>query len=88
MRRIEAVEKDLKALAKTSASKDDLSRLRAEIKKIYDGLDVGMCRIISLHRPSLLKYTLQNSSILGRMYGVFVSPKTLSNEFMKIKMPL
>lgn len=41
MRRIEAVEKDLKALAKTSASKEDLSRIRAEMKKIYDGLDVG-----------------------------------------------
>lgn len=57
MRRIEAVEKDLKALAKTSASKDDLSRLRAEIKKIYDGLDVGMCRTILLRRLSVLKCT-------------------------------
>ncbi|KAF8208879.1 hypothetical protein K438DRAFT_1813053 [Mycena galopus ATCC 62051] len=40
VRRIEAVEKDLKALGGTSASKDDLSRLRAEVKKIYDGLHV------------------------------------------------
>ncbi len=41
VRRIEAVEKDLKALANSSASKDDLSRLRAEVKKIYDGLHIG-----------------------------------------------
>ncbi|KAJ7794156.1 hypothetical protein B0H14DRAFT_2923943 [Mycena olivaceomarginata] len=40
VRRIEAVEKDLKALGSTSASKDDLSKLRAEVKKIYDGLHV------------------------------------------------
>ena len=48
VRRIEAVEKDLKAFAKVSASKDDLSRLRAEMKKIYDGLDVGECKVHTL----------------------------------------
>jgi len=41
VRRIEAVERDLKALINSSASKDDLSRLRAEVKKIYDGLHIG-----------------------------------------------
>lgn len=41
VRRIEAVEKDLKALAQSSASKDDLSRVRAELKKVYDGLHIG-----------------------------------------------
>jgi hypothetical protein len=41
VRRIETVEKDLKALTNSSASKDDLSRLRAEVKKIYDGLHIG-----------------------------------------------
>ncbi|KAL4080471.1 hypothetical protein J3A83DRAFT_4184520 [Scleroderma citrinum] len=40
VRRIEAVEKDLKALAQNSASKDDLSRVRAELKKVYDGLHI------------------------------------------------
>jgi len=40
VRRIEAVEKDLKAVTNSSASKDDLSRLRAEVKKIYDGLHI------------------------------------------------
>ncbi|KAI0004620.1 hypothetical protein BJV74DRAFT_875804 [Russula compacta] len=40
VRRIEAVEKDLKALSNSSASKDELSRLRAEVKKIYDGLHI------------------------------------------------
>jgi len=41
VRRIEAVEKDLKALAESSASKDDISRIRAEMKKLYDGLHIG-----------------------------------------------
>jgi hypothetical protein len=41
VRRIEAVEKDLKALSESSALKDDISRLRAEVKKLYDGLHVG-----------------------------------------------
>ncbi|KIP10246.1 hypothetical protein PHLGIDRAFT_101604 [Phlebiopsis gigantea 11061_1 CR5-6] len=40
LRRIEAVEKDLKALRDTSASKDDIFRIRAEMKKLYDGLHV------------------------------------------------
>lgn len=35
------MEKDLKALSGISASKDDLSRLRAEVKKLYDGLNIG-----------------------------------------------
>ena len=41
VRRIEAVERDLKALADSSAGKEDLSRVRAEIKRLYDGLHVG-----------------------------------------------
>ncbi|PPQ68330.1 hypothetical protein CVT24_004811 [Panaeolus cyanescens] len=40
VRRIEAVEKDLKALSEGSASKDDISRIRGEVKKLYDGLHV------------------------------------------------
>ncbi|KIM89276.1 hypothetical protein PILCRDRAFT_813208 [Piloderma croceum F 1598] len=40
VRRIEAVEKDLKALADSSAGKEDLSKVRAEIKRLYDGLHV------------------------------------------------
>lgn len=41
VRRIEAVEKDLKALKDASASRDDISRIRAEVKKLYDGLHLG-----------------------------------------------
>ncbi|KAJ6619450.1 hypothetical protein B0H10DRAFT_1876810 [Mycena sp. CBHHK59/15] len=40
VRRIEAVEKDLKVLSASSSTKDDLSRLRTEVKKICDGLRV------------------------------------------------
>ncbi|KLO07618.1 hypothetical protein SCHPADRAFT_922822 [Schizopora paradoxa] len=47
IRRIEAVEKDLRALSSSSASKDDLSRLRAEMKKIYDGLDIEFLNLRS-----------------------------------------
>ncbi|KAF4617540.1 hypothetical protein D9613_005912 [Agrocybe pediades] len=40
VRRIEAVEKDLKALNDASATKEDISRVRTEVKKLYDGLHV------------------------------------------------
>ncbi|KAH9889810.1 hypothetical protein C8Q73DRAFT_705571 [Cubamyces lactineus] len=40
VRRIEAVEKDLKALSESSATKEDIARVRAEMKKLYDGLHV------------------------------------------------
>jgi len=40
VRRIEAVEKDLKALANASASKEDISNIRTEVKKLYDGLHI------------------------------------------------
>ncbi|KAF8526143.1 hypothetical protein JB92DRAFT_2700902 [Gautieria morchelliformis] len=40
IRRIEAVEKELKALTESAAGKDDVSRVRTEMKKLYDGLHV------------------------------------------------
>ncbi|KAF8650115.1 hypothetical protein AX16_005353 [Volvariella volvacea WC 439] len=42
VRRIEAVEQDLKALSQASASKEDISRVRGEVKKLYDGLHVEL----------------------------------------------
>jgi hypothetical protein len=65
VRRIEAVEKDLKALAETSASKDDISKVRAEVKKLYDGLHIGK----SLASRSLCCH----SSILSRILGFAVT---------------
>jgi len=53
VRRIEAVEKDLKALADASASKEDVSRVRAEVKKLYDGLNLGNSLSGSTGRPRL-----------------------------------
>jgi len=38
VKRIEAVEKDLKALTESTAAKEDVTKLRAELKKTYDGL--------------------------------------------------
>ena len=50
IRRIETVEKDLKALSNIAATKDDLSRVRAEVKKIYDGLEIGKFDVSNLSR--------------------------------------
>ena len=35
------MEKELKALSESSATKEDISRVRGEMKKLYDGLHVG-----------------------------------------------
>ncbi|KAJ9113862.1 hypothetical protein QFC19_000055 [Naganishia cerealis] len=40
LQRIEAVEKELKRLSSTSAVKEDVTKLRAEMKQVYDGLHV------------------------------------------------
>ncbi|KAF8758492.1 hypothetical protein RHS01_02987 [Rhizoctonia solani] len=42
VRRIEEVEKDLKALAENTSSKEDLQKARSEAKKLVDGLHIGM----------------------------------------------
>ncbi|KAG9123108.1 hypothetical protein FRC07_000223 [Ceratobasidium sp. 392] len=42
VRRIEEVEKDLKALADSTAGKEDVQRVRGEMKKLVDGLHIGM----------------------------------------------
>lgn len=47
MKRIEEVEKDLHALQKSSTSKSELSNVRAEMKKVYDGLHVGKDQKVS-----------------------------------------
>ena len=50
VRRIEAVEKDLKALAATTADKEELGRLRSETKKLY----VSLYFHVTSLRPSLM----------------------------------
>lgn len=45
VRRIETVEKELKALAERTAEKSDVTKLRAEMKQIYDGLHIGEFRL-------------------------------------------
>jgi hypothetical protein len=61
IRRIEAVEKDLKALGAGSATKEDVSRVRAEVKKLYDGLHVGKKCSVFADREVLTDF----SRILG-----------------------
>jgi hypothetical protein len=41
LERIESVERNLKALSETTVAKDDAVHLRAEVKKLYDGLHIG-----------------------------------------------
>lgn len=41
IRRIEALEKELKALTESAAGREDVNRVRAEMKKLYDGLHIG-----------------------------------------------
>jgi hypothetical protein len=38
------VEKELKALAERTAEKNDVTKLRAEMKQLYDGLHIGISR--------------------------------------------
>ncbi|PVG00258.1 hypothetical protein CPB86DRAFT_701748 [Serendipita vermifera] len=40
VRRIETVEKELKALTERTAEKTDVTKLRAEMKQLYDGLHI------------------------------------------------
>ena len=42
VRRIETVEKELKALTERTAEKNDVTKLRTEMKQLYDGLHIGM----------------------------------------------
>src|ERR1700722_14274091 len=41
VRRIEAVESDLRALAESAATTEETQKVRIEMKKLYDGLQVG-----------------------------------------------
>ena len=41
LQRIEAVEKELKRLSSTSAVKEDVTKLRAEMKQVYVSLGVS-----------------------------------------------
>jgi len=41
LKRIEVMEKDLKALSELTVAKDDFTKLRAEVKKLYDGVHMG-----------------------------------------------
>jgi len=51
------VEKELKALSETTVAKDDFTKLRAEMKKLYDGLHIGL-------PPQLMRIT--SGSLMSR----------------------
>ena len=70
MRRIEAVEKDLKALAQSSASKDDLSRVRAELKKVYDGLHIGAYAILNCLLVIILTPNTEFLDLRSHVWGM------------------
>ena len=77
VRRIEAVEKDLKALSDASASKEDISRVRAEVKKIYDGLHIGKQKNWNFMIIQS-EFSIQSSWIYEHMCGECVSEILLS----------
>ncbi len=65
IRRIEAVEKDVKLLAETSTTRDEASKVRSEMKKLYDSLHIGVWSV----PPRSLTNPWQNSSICDPMSG-------------------
>jgi hypothetical protein len=72
------VEKDLKALSDASASKEDISRVRTEVKKLYDGLHVGTCYC---HNNSLIVITNTLSEFLDlRTYVWGIRAYTLTSD--------
>lgn len=73
MRRIEAVEKDLKALSDASASKEDISRVRSEMKKLYDGLHVGMPKERRQHLGFIHLFTLEFLDLHSYVWGIRTS---------------
>ena len=73
IRRIEAVEKDLKALRDASASKEDIAKVRTEMKKLYEGLHVGTCRIDYPNSVSRIDFFSQSSWTFVLMCGASVS---------------
>ena len=64
--------KALKAHRDSTAAKDDISRVRTEMKKLYDGLPVGEHGVLLL-RVHVLKGRAQSSWTCALMFGVFVS---------------
>ena len=58
-----------KALSNASASKDDLSKLRAEVKKVYDGLNLGEL-ITDLSKAMVLTCHLEFLSLRSHVWGL------------------
>jgi len=52
------VEKDLKGLSEIAVAGDDFTKLRAEVKKLYDGLHIGFS-------PQLLR--IASGSLISRV---------------------
>ncbi len=70
VRRIEAVEKELKALADRSAGKEDVSRIRAEMKKLYDGLHIGQLTLLVSHAKYLENRALEFLTLRSHVWGM------------------
>ena len=69
LKRIEAVEKDLKSLGGTTVTKDDFVKLRTEVKKLYAGLHIGLslnsCELPQAHQCHLRRILRFEESCLG-----------------------
>ena len=76
VKRIETVEKDLKALANSSATHEELSRQRAEAKKLYDGLHIGAPLLHRFVNSKLTRYDRTagcEDTSLGSSYVVLLA---------------
>lgn len=70
VKRIEAVEKEVRLLSEKSATREEASKARSEAKKLFDSLHIGKCSLmLTWHRLILF----QSSLIYARMSGVSVS---------------
>lgn len=80
-----------KALANTSSSKDDLSRLRAEMKKLYDGLDIGLFTLLTaflnaLTQTSLKEFLNLRSHVWGiREYETYMPETSLIKSWLRTR---
>jgi hypothetical protein len=68
------VEKDLKALSEASSTKEDISRVRAEMKKLYDGLHVGPFKYIYLCLCFALKFDTEFLDLRSHVWGIRTWP--------------
>jgi len=70
LKRIEAVEKDLKVMSETTVAKVELTNLRAEAKKLYDGLHIGLRSRLLRTVPTSLTLRVEFLDLRSHVWGI------------------